>query len=59
MSGYELQKERSAEIEEAINQLKVISEEQNIQTKRLIQSVVDLYGENWGRKDDEGEDLSK
>jgi hypothetical protein len=41
-------------VEEAINQLKFISEEQNVQTKRLIQSVVDLFYDNWGRKE-EGE----
>ncbi|KAG5676043.1 hypothetical protein PVAND_005898 [Polypedilum vanderplanki] len=51
LSGYDLQKESPTEVEEAINQLKIIAEEQNIQTKRLIQSVVDLFYDNWGRKD--------
>jgi hypothetical protein len=46
-----LQKENPTEVEDAINQLKYIAEEQNIQTKRLIQSVVDLFYDNWGRKD--------
>jgi hypothetical protein len=46
-----LQKENPTEVEDAINQLKYIAEEQNIQTKRLIQSVVDLFVDNWGRKD--------
>jgi hypothetical protein len=40
-------------VEEAINQLKSIAESQNIQSKRLIQSVVDLFYDNWGRKDGE------
>jgi len=31
--------------------LRFIAEGQNIQTKRLIQSVVDLFNDNWGRKD--------
>lgn len=51
LAGYDLQKENPTEIEDAINQLKGIAEEQNIQTKRLIQSVVDLFYDNWGRKD--------
>jgi polyadenylate-binding protein-interacting protein 1 len=51
LSGYELQKEHPTDVEDAINQLKIIAEEQNIQTKRLIQSVVDLFYDNWGRKD--------
>jgi len=51
LSGYDLQKENPMEVEDAINQLKHIAEEQNIQTKRLIQSVVDLFYDNWGRKD--------
>lgn len=51
MSGFDLQKENPTDIEDAINQLKGIAEEQNIQTKRLIQSVVDLFYDNWGRKD--------
>jgi len=46
-----LQKENPTEVEDAINQLRHISEEQNIATKRLIQSVVDLFYDNWGRKD--------
>jgi hypothetical protein len=53
LSGYDLQKENPTEVEDAINQLKYIAEEQNIQTKRLIQSVVDLFYDNWGRKDSE------
>lgn len=53
LSGYDLQKENPTEVEDAINQLKYIAEEQNIQTKRLIQSVVDLFRDNWGRKDGE------
>lgn len=53
LSGYDLQKENPTEVEDAINQLKYIAEEQNIQTKRLIQSVVDLFYDNWGRKDGE------
>ncbi|CAO1345248.1 unnamed protein product [Diamesa hyperborea] len=53
LSGFDLQKENSGDVEDAINQLKFISEEQNIQTKRLIQSVVDLYMDNWGRKESE------
>lgn len=48
-----MQKENPTEVEEAINQLKTIAEEQNIQSKRLIQSVVDLFYDNWGRKDGE------
>lgn len=55
LSGYELQNENPTDVEEAITQLKFISEEQNVQTKRLIQSVVDLFYDNWGRKDVEGE----
>ena len=51
LSGYDLQKENPTDVEGAINQLKTIAEEQNIQTKRLIQSVVDLFYDNWGRKD--------
>lgn len=46
-----MQKENPTDVEGAINQLKAIAEEQNIQTKRLIQSVVDLFYDNWGRKD--------
>lgn len=53
LSGFDLQKENPTEVEDAINQLKYIAEEQNIQTKRLIQSVVDLFYDNWGRKDGE------
>jgi phosphopantetheinyl transferase len=51
LSGYDLQKQSPTEVEEAISKLKTIAEEQNIQTKRLIQSVVDLFYDNWGRKD--------
>lgn len=51
LAGYDLQKENPTEVEQAINQLKDIAEEQNIQTKRLIQSVVDLFYDNWGRKE--------
>ncbi|CAO1306542.1 unnamed protein product [Diamesa serratosioi] len=58
LSGFDLQKENPGDVEDAINQLKFISEEQNIQTKRLIQSVVDLYIDNWGRKGDESENNS-
>lgn len=52
LAGYDLQKENPTDVENAINQLKRIAEEQNIQTKRLIQSVVDLFYDNWGRKDE-------
>ncbi|XP_070505505.1 polyadenylate-binding protein-interacting protein 1-like isoform X2 [Chironomus tepperi] len=52
LAGYDLQKENPTEVEDAINQLRQISEEQNIATKRLIQSVVDLFFDNWGRKDE-------
>jgi polyadenylate-binding protein-interacting protein 1 len=51
LSGYELQNENPTDVEEAITQLKFIAEEQNVQTKRLIQSVVDLFYDNWGRRD--------
>lgn len=51
LAGYDLQKENPTEVEEAINQLKQISEGQNISTKRLVQSVVDLFNDNWGRRD--------
>ncbi|CRL01072.1 CLUMA_CG014225, isoform A [Clunio marinus] len=51
LSGYDLQKENPTEVEDAINQLRTIAEGQNIQTKRLIQSVVDLFHDNWGRKE--------
>jgi hypothetical protein len=53
LAGYDLQKENPTDVEGAINKLKAIAEEQNIQTKRLIQSVVDLFYDNWGRKDGE------
>lgn len=53
LAGYDLQKENPTEVEDAINQLRHISEEQNIATKRLIQSVVDLFYDNWGRKDEQ------
>nr|QGW50644.1 ionotropic receptor 2 [Propsilocerus akamusi] len=51
LSGYDLQKENPTEVEDAINSLRLISEEQNIQTKRLILSVIDLFSDNWGRRD--------
>lgn len=53
LAGYDLQKENPTEVEEAINQLRAISEEQNISTKRLVQSVVDLFNDNWGRRDEQ------
>lgn len=51
LAGYELQTEHPTDVEGAINQLKIIAEEQNIQTKRLIDSVVEMFFNNWGRKD--------
>lgn len=53
LAGYELQTEHPTDVEGAINQLKIIAEEQNIQTKRLIDSVVEMFFNNWGRKDRE------